>query len=97
MVFQPALTLTAAILIPLAALATDCRFTLADQSNWSANTGFYLDLENTPSGASTFCTLQNMTIAVGVADGSRSWLELPGGTIYCDQRSQGQTPSERRT
>ena len=70
MVHTPALTLTAAVLIPLAALATDCRFTLADQSNWSANTGFYLDLENTPAATSTFCTMQNMTIAVGVADGS---------------------------
>jgi len=63
--------LTAAILFPAAALATDCRFTLADQSNWAANTGFYMDLENTPSGSSTYCQLSAMTIAMGVADGAR--------------------------
>ena len=63
--------LTAAFLIPAAALATDCRFTLADQSNWAANTGFYMDLENTPAGSSTYCQLPNMIIAVGVADGTK--------------------------
>ena len=68
---QAALTLTAALLFPLAALATDCRFTLADQSNYAANTGFYMDLENTPAGSSTFCQLQNMTIAAGVASGAQ--------------------------
>ena len=67
---QAALTLTAALLFPLAALATDCRFTLADQSNYAANTGFYMDLENTPAGSSTFCQLQHMTVAVGVAGGT---------------------------
>ena len=66
-----AITLAAAVLLPIAAPATDCRFTLADQSNYGANTGFYLDLENIPTGSSTFCQLQNMTIAVGVADGSQ--------------------------
>ncbi len=55
----------------MAAAATDCRFTLADQSNYSANTGFYLDLENTPASATSYCQLANMTIAVGVADGSQ--------------------------
>src|SRR5580658_544203 len=64
-------TLTVAILFPLTALATDCRFTLADQSNYSANTGFYLDLENTPAASSTYCQLPNMTVAVGVADGTQ--------------------------
>jgi len=68
---QAALALTAALLFPLAALATDCRFTLADQSNYAANTGFYMDLENTPTGSSTFCQLQSMIVAVGVADGAR--------------------------
>jgi uncharacterized protein (TIGR03437 family) len=63
--------LTAAILVPAAALATDCRFSLVDQSNWAANTGFYMDLENTPSGSSTYCQLSNMTIAMGVADGAK--------------------------
>jgi len=60
-----------ALLFPLAALATDCRFTLADQSNYGANAGFYLDLENTPAASPAYCQLQNMTIAVGVADGSQ--------------------------
>ena len=63
--------LTAAVLFPLAALATDCRFTLADQSNWAAKTGFYMDLENTPAGSSKFCKLKSMIVAVGVANGSR--------------------------
>jgi uncharacterized protein (TIGR03437 family) len=63
--------LTFALLLPLAALATDCRFTLADQSNWNAKTGFYLDLENSPAGSSTYCQMQNMTVAMGVADGAR--------------------------
>ncbi len=63
--------LITAILIPAAALATDCRFTLVDQSNWYANTGFYMDLENSPAGSSTYCQLANMTIAVGVADGAQ--------------------------
>ena len=63
--------LIAALLLPAAALATDCRFSLVDQSNWAANTGFYMDLENTPSGSSTYCQLSNMTIAMGVADGAK--------------------------
>ena len=65
-----ALALTA-VAFPLAALATDCRFTLADQSNYSGNTGFYLDLENTPTGASTYCQLPDLIIAVGAADGTQ--------------------------
>jgi uncharacterized protein (TIGR03437 family) len=63
--------LAAAILFPAAAAATDCRFTLVDQSNWAANTGFYMDLENSPAGSSTYCQLSNMTIAMGVANGSK--------------------------
>ena len=66
-----ALTLTAVFLFPLAALATDCRFTLADQSNYGAQTGFYMDLENAPAGSSTFCQLQTMIVAAGVADGAQ--------------------------
>jgi uncharacterized protein (TIGR03437 family) len=67
-----ALTATAAILLPLAALAqANCRFTLSDQSNYNANTGFYLDLENTTTGSSTYCQLQNMIVAAGVADGAQ--------------------------
>jgi hypothetical protein len=71
MAHTAARTLTAALLFPLAALATNCRFTLADQSNWAAKTGFYIDLENTPSGASEFCKWKTMIVAVGVANGSR--------------------------
>ena len=63
--------LAAAVLLPLAASATDCRFTLADQSNYSANFGFYMDLKNAPVGASTTCQLQNMIVALGVANGSQ--------------------------
>ncbi|MGA2576197.1 MAG: glycosyl hydrolase [Bryobacteraceae bacterium] len=65
-----ALTLTAAILCPLAALATDCRFALADQSNWAARTGFYVGLENTPAASSNFCKLKTVTLAMGVGNGS---------------------------
>ena len=71
MAHRAAIALTVALLSPLAALATDCRFTLADQSNYSANTGFYMDLENTPAGSSTFCQLQSMIVAVGVASGAQ--------------------------
>jgi hypothetical protein len=66
-----ALNLTAAVLLPLAALAADCRFTLADQSNWAAKAGFYMDLENSPAGTAKFCKLKTMTVAVGVANGSQ--------------------------
>ncbi len=70
MVHKPALAVIVA-LFPLTALATDCRFTFADQSNYAANAGFYLDLENAPTGSATFCHLPNMVLAVGVADGSQ--------------------------
>jgi uncharacterized protein (TIGR03437 family) len=66
-----AFALTAALLFPIAALATDCRFTLADQSNYAAKTGFYMDLENSPTGSSAFCQLPTMIVAVGVADGAQ--------------------------
>lgn len=59
------------LLFPTAALATDCTFTLADQSNWAARTGFYMDLENTAAGSSKYCKLKTMTVAVGVANGSQ--------------------------
>src|SRR5580700_1644512 len=68
---HPQFTLIAAILFPFAAWAADCRFTLVDQSNYAGNTGFYMDLENTPTGSSTYCQLQNMIVAVGVADGAQ--------------------------
>jgi len=63
--------LAATVLLPLAALATDCRFTLADQSNYAGNTGFYMDLENAPVGSSTSCQLQNTIVALGVANGAQ--------------------------
>jgi len=65
------LALTAAVLFPLAALANDCRLTLADQSNWFANMGFYVDLENSPTGAASFCQSATLTIDMGVADGAQ--------------------------
>ena len=49
--------LAAAVLLPMIAFATDCRFTLADQSNYGANTGFYMDLEASP-GTSLYCSLR---------------------------------------
>ena len=60
-----------ALLLPAAALAIDCRFTLADQSNWAATTGFYFDLEDSPTGSATYCQMANLTIGMGVADGSQ--------------------------
>ena len=72
MALTGALVLTAAVLFPLAAPAAGgCRFTLADQSDWAARTGFYMDLETTPTRASAYCKWKHMIIAVGVADGSR--------------------------
>jgi hypothetical protein len=41
----------AVFLLPFTAIAGDCRFTLADQSNWEGKTGFFFDLENTTSGS----------------------------------------------
>jgi hypothetical protein len=73
-----ALTLGAALLFPLVAPATDCRFTLADQSDFAAKTGFYMELENASEGSSTFCKLKTMTLAVGVADGSQ-WRFIVAG------------------
>ncbi|HXM41113.1 MAG TPA: hypothetical protein VN924_07665, partial [Bryobacteraceae bacterium] len=64
-------TLLAAMILPLAALAADCRFTLADQSNWAARTGFYMGLENTSSGSARYCKLKTMIVTVGVANGSK--------------------------
>ena len=70
-----ALTFTAAVLLrlwfPMAALGADCRFILADQSNWADKTGFFMALENTPTDSSRYCKLKNMTLAVGVANGSQ--------------------------
>src|SRR5437868_4470644 len=59
------------LLLPAVAPATDCRFTLADQSNWFASTGFYLNLENSPTGSSTSCRMAALAIALGVADGAQ--------------------------
>ncbi|MFN7992418.1 MAG: hypothetical protein U0Q18_02385 [Bryobacteraceae bacterium] len=69
---HPVRVVTAGILLHACALATDCRFVLADQSNWDGHQGFYLELENAPVGSSTHCQVQNLVIAMGVADG-RQW------------------------
>ena len=55
---------------PALAAGTDCRFTLADQSNWFGNMGFYFDLENSPFGTTPYCQLQSLKIAMSVADGT---------------------------
>jgi uncharacterized protein (TIGR03437 family) len=77
MLSKAALPFIGAVLFPLAALATDCRFVLADQSNWDARSGFYLDLENTPAGSPGSCQMQNMIVATGVADGAQ-WQFIVG-------------------
>jgi hypothetical protein len=59
------------MILPFAALAADCRFTLADQSNWAARTGFYMGLENTSTGSARYCKLKTMIVTVGVANGSQ--------------------------
>ena len=59
----------ACLALAAAARAADCRFTLADQSNWSANLGFYLNLEN--SSNSGPCQLGTLNIAAGVADANQ--------------------------
>ncbi len=71
--FQSGRVLRNALLLSAicAAARADCRFILADQSNWSANQGFYLDVENIAGGSST-CQLSNLTLYLGVADGA-SW------------------------
>jgi len=51
-------------------LAADCRYVLADQSNYSQKLGFYLNLENT--SASGPCKLNTLTLALGVA-GNNTW------------------------
>jgi uncharacterized protein (TIGR03437 family) len=68
---RPAVAALIPLLFPIVALAQDCRFTLADQSNYAANMGFYMDLENSPTGSSTFCQLPGLVVAVGVADGAQ--------------------------
>lgn len=66
-----ALVLSTAVLLPLAVFANDCRFTLVDQSDWFANTGFYLDLENSPTGSTPYCQVAGLSIDMGVADGAQ--------------------------
>ncbi len=50
--------------------AADCRFILADQSNYGQKLGFYLNLENT--SASGPCRLETLNIALGIA-GNGAW------------------------
>ena len=52
----------------MAARGADCRFTLADQSDWNNRLGFYLDLENSSSGTAPGA-LASLKIALGVAGG----------------------------
>ena len=59
-----------ALLLPVAALANDCRFILADQSNWFANSGFYINLESS-TGSSTYCPMAALSLDMGVGDGSQ--------------------------
>jgi len=47
----------------------DCRTILADQSDWTANLGFYLDLESL-SASDGLCHLDTLTMYTGVADGT---------------------------
>lgn len=47
----------------------DCRLMLADQSDWSRQLGFYLDLEATASDGT--CHLDTLAMFVGVADGTK--------------------------
>ncbi|HTQ56124.1 MAG TPA: hypothetical protein VMI94_16765 [Bryobacteraceae bacterium] len=63
--------LVLAFLLPAAALVADCRFTLADQSNWNLALGFYFDLENSATGSAAYCQMANLTIGMGAADGSQ--------------------------
>jgi hypothetical protein len=56
----------------IAALADNNRLELADQFNWWANTGFYLDLENTAYSYGTTQPITALTLDLGVANGS-SW------------------------
>ena len=49
--------------------AADCRLLLADQSNYGANVGFYVDLEATSPGNGP-CQLSTLTMFTGVANGT---------------------------
>ena len=50
--------------------ANECRFTLADQSDWDGKRGFYVSLENSTTGTAP-CPVSSLRVAVGVADGSQ--------------------------
>lgn len=71
MAHRLAFTLITALCLPAATLANDCRLTLADQSDWFGLTGFYLDLENSPTGSASYCQVATLTIDLGVADGAQ--------------------------
>ncbi|MGA3024559.1 MAG: hypothetical protein ABSF98_07310 [Bryobacteraceae bacterium] len=47
----------------------DCRLILADQSDYSSNLGFYVDLEAT-TASDGLCHLDTLTMYTGVADGT---------------------------
>lgn len=60
----------AAMLLPLPARAVDCQYTLVDQSDWFANSGFNLSLFSSPSGT-PYCQAVNASISLGVGDGNQ--------------------------
>ncbi|MGD0200583.1 MAG: hypothetical protein ABSD27_07530 [Bryobacteraceae bacterium] len=64
--FRGLLHAAACSALAASAWAVPCRLTLADQSDWNNNIGFYLDLENDGQP----CMVGNMKVALGVADGS---------------------------
>src|ERR1035441_11020821 len=63
------IAMLAAALWAVPAAAADCRLLLADQSNYGANVGFYVDLEATSSGNAP-CPLSTLTMFTGVANGT---------------------------
>ncbi len=64
------LTMTAlAAALWAAPAAADCRILLADQSNYGANVGFYVDLEALTQGNGP-CQLSTLTMFTGVANGT---------------------------
>ena len=69
MLRETTIAIVATALCAMPAAAADCRLLLADQSNYSANLGFYVDLEATSSGSAP-CQLSALTMFTGVANGT---------------------------
>ena len=70
------------LLAAAGARADDCRFVLADQSDWEGKLGFYVQLEN----AGAPCRSGTMTLDMGVADGQmwRFFIETPAWQLNHD-------------